>query len=393
MVFIGKYVHFNHELHLHYGDVVRVDPNEISYTNAEAWRDIYNHGKERIIKDPHFMGETPNKTPHIGTADRSTHSRMRKAFSHAFSDRALRKQEPLIQSYTDKMVSAINDIIEKDPSSSLDIVDIYNFITFDMMAELTFGEPLRLLDNKTYIPWVTAIFQGLKFMTLRGVLKKIPLLGILSEYLISTTLRKEFEAHFRFSSDLVDRRLAQGEDTKPDIWHFVLGAKSEARLSVKEVHSNAAGLMVGGGETVATALSGLTYFLLENPAVLKQVTEEVRSAFASDGEITLLEITRLKYLGACLSESLRMYPPAAVGLPRIIPPEGADVRKELIPGGVRIHHTINRFLMMRAFFAIDRNAFTVSYGPLHRGSCNEPHSRNGKGHRFVQFEGPGSIDQ
>lgn len=341
MVFIGKYVHFNHELHLHYGDVVRVGPNEISYTNAEAWRDIYNHGKERIIKDPHFMGETPNKTPHIGTADRSTHSRMRKVFSHAFSDRALRKQEPLIQAYTDKMVSAIND--EKDPSSSLDIVDIYNFITFDMMAELTFGEPLRLLDNKTYIPWVTAIFQGLKFMTLQGVLKKIPLLGILSEYLISTTLRKEFEAHFRFSSDLVDRRLAQGEDTKPDIWHFVLGAKSEARLSVKEMHSNAAGLMVGGGETVATALSGLTYFLLENPAVLKQVTEEVRSAFASDGEITLLVIARLKYLGACLSESLRMYPPAAVGLPRIIPPEGADVRKELIPGGVRIHHTINRF--------------------------------------------------
>lgn len=336
LVLQGKYIHYNHELHRKYGEVVRVGPNELSYINAKAWKDIYYHSKKDFVKDPDFMGELPNGVVHIGTADRVTHSRMRKAFSHAFSDRALREQEHLIQRHTDNMVSMVKGIIGQDAySAKLNLVEIYNLTAFDMMSELTFGESLNLLENKQYLPWVTAIFQGLKFMTVRGVLKKLSTVGRLSELIISKALRKQFEAHFNFSADLVNRRLARIDNTNPDIWHFVLQQKKDVRLSIPEMHSNASGLMIGGAETVATVLSGLSYFLMQEPAVLQRLVSEIGESFETEADITLLNVAKLEYLGACIAESLRLYPSAAVGLPRIVPPQGANICNGRVPGKVQ----------------------------------------------------------
>lgn len=320
-------------------------PNELSYINAQAWKDIYYHGKQGFVKDPDFMGELPNGVVHIGTADNLTHSRMRKAFSHAFSDRALREQEHIIRRYADRMVSMIKGSIATGSKSvKHNMVEVYNFTAFDMMSEMTFGESLHLLEGGKYLPWVTAIFQGLKFMTVRGVMKKLSMIGRLSEQLVSKSLRRQFEAHFNFSTELVNQRLAWTDNTNPDIWHFVLQQKEEVRLSIPEMHSNASGLMVGGAETVATTLGGLTYFLLREPVVLKRLVAEIRGTFKTDEEITLLNVARLEYLGACISESMRLYPSAAVGLPRIVPPEGGTVCNDIIPGKVPVLPLFSLFL-------------------------------------------------
>jgi cytochrome P450 len=42
-------------------------------------------------------------------SDEADHSRMRKNLSHAFSDKALRQQEPLIQSYVDLLVQRLGE--------------------------------------------------------------------------------------------------------------------------------------------------------------------------------------------------------------------------------------------------------------------------------------------
>lgn len=45
-----------HAMHLKYGPVVRISPNELAYIDSEAWKDIYGHraGKGEIPKDPQF---------------------------------------------------------------------------------------------------------------------------------------------------------------------------------------------------------------------------------------------------------------------------------------------------------------------------------------------------
>lgn len=42
--FIGKRREYIHELHKRYGAIVRLGPNEVSFTNLEAIKEIYSSG-------------------------------------------------------------------------------------------------------------------------------------------------------------------------------------------------------------------------------------------------------------------------------------------------------------------------------------------------------------
>ena len=75
------------------------------------------------------------------------HARQRKIFTPAFSDRALKQQEPLFLKYTNQLVAKLKEGIKEDLEKKTDMVRLYNFCTFDIMGDLTFGEPLHMLDN------------------------------------------------------------------------------------------------------------------------------------------------------------------------------------------------------------------------------------------------------
>lgn len=92
--------------------------------------------------------------------------------------------------------------------------------------------------------------------------------------------------------------------------------------------------MLAGTETTATLLSGLTFILLKHPERLRRLTDEVRSSFPSEGGMDMSSLSRLEYLGACIEEGLRLYPPVTVGLPRTVPSGGATVCGHWVPGGV-----------------------------------------------------------
>lgn len=114
-------------------------------------------------------------------------------------------------------------------------------------------------------------------------------------------------------------------------------------LDMDKLIANAEILIIGGSETTATLLSGVTYYILRNPEVLKKLVEEVRTTFESEGDINLISVGRLTYMLAVLNEALRMYPPIANGLPRQVPPGGATVIDEYIPANVS-HTSLSAFL-------------------------------------------------
>jgi cytochrome P450 len=105
-------------------------------------------------------------------------------------------------------------------------------------------------------------------------------------------------------------------------------------MSRKEMYGNSNIFMIAGTETTATLLSGLTYYLLVNPDKMKKLTSEIRHGFVTEDEITIERLQALKYLNACLEEGLRMYPPVPSGLPRNVPPGGAEIDGQSVPAGV-----------------------------------------------------------
>lgn len=115
-----------------------------------------------------------------------------------------------------------------------------------------------------------------------------------------------------------------------------MGACLSQNLSFDQISGNAFLLTLAGSETSATSLCGTTYLLLTHPETLEKLNSEVRGAFDRVDAITVNAVTQLPYLNAVINESLRMYPPAAADLVRIVPPEGKQVAGHYVAGGVRI---------------------------------------------------------
>lgn len=105
-------------------------------------------------------------------------------------------------------------------------------------------------------------------------------------------------------------------------------------MSWEEIGALSEGLLLAGSETSATLLCGVTFYLLTNPDSLQKLTNEIRNSFSSTADMTLRSLTKLPYLQACLDEALRLYPPVASTLPRLVKPQGDLVNGQFIPGGV-----------------------------------------------------------
>lgn len=111
---------------------------------------------------------------------------------------------------------------------------------------------------------------------------------------------------------------------------------TDQNLSIENLQANSNILIIGGSETTATLLAGVTYLLLSNPTALQKLTEEVRSTFKSESEIDMISVNQLTYMLACLNEALRVYPPVPTGLPRVVPAGGSKILGQYVSGRVSL---------------------------------------------------------
>jgi cytochrome P450 len=98
---------------------------------------------------------------------------------------------------------------------------------------------------------------------------------------------------------------------------------------------------VAGSHTTGSSLVILFYYLLHNPETLHRLVQELdvqlpsaQTPVSSIYEFAGLE-TKLPYALACIRESFRMTPIAAMFLPcEILNPEGLEISGSHIPQGV-----------------------------------------------------------
>ncbi|KAL5402539.1 hypothetical protein PMIN03_010580 [Paraphaeosphaeria minitans] len=332
----GAFPYWLHQLHLKYGSIVRFAPDELSVIDSAVWKDVYGHRttnsftKEKTFYGPDFYGNPPG----LIRSDNTSHARQRKLVSHAFSDKALKEQEQILKGYANLLVKQLTTASQH---GEVDVVRFYNYTTFDIMADLTFGEPLGLLQESKYIPWVAALFGSVRLMTITGVVKRWPLIDDMLQRCLPKGLKENRRQHMLFSSERVDKRMQKQTD-RPDIWTYVMKEGKDENgemtgLLPTQLHSNASTFMLAGTETTATELSGITYYLHQRPEKLARLKQEVRSAFASVDDMTMTKLSQLKYLNACIEEGLRIYPPVPGLIPRVTPGAGANVAGRWIPGG------------------------------------------------------------
>ena len=315
-------------LHDKYGSVVRIAPNELSFADKQAWRDIYGPtltSKYGMKRDDAFFSsfsDEENTAASIVTPNDEDHRRQRRAFAQAFTKPALTAQEPLIMEHVDLLIQKLTESLGKP----INIMDLYNFTVFDSMANLLFGESLNLLTDTKYLPWVKAVPGFEQASIILQMLSKFSILRFIMAVSIPHLSAKHRKRFFRFTHEKVNKRL-KSVSKRPDIIQHFFELEGDMSLSRAEIDNGVLILMLAGTDTTSSLLSGLTYLLLKNTKCLEKLVKEIRTAFSCDSEITLKNIARLEYLGVCIDEALRMYPPITTGVPRIVPAGGANISR------------------------------------------------------------------
>lgn len=316
--------------------MVRISPNEISFISAAAWGDIYSRreGSPPLPRDRTFFNEMLVDSNTLTMADDHNHSRLRRAMNPAFAPRALASQEPILQRNVDLFMSQLERLSED--SSPVDLRLWFNFITFDTLGDLAFGESFGCLARATYHEWVDFVLGHLYTSTLLQVVHRFRPLNRLLATVIPSSLLEKRQKHEQMALEKVRRRIRRGND-RPDFVQPLIEAREKGSISADELEQQASILILAGSETTAVALTSVTHLLLQHPTVLARLTDELRSNFQGEGEIDTLSINKLHYLQAVVQESLRLFPPITNGFPReVVGGGGATIDGVLVPSGVSL---------------------------------------------------------
>ncbi|KAI3398516.1 hypothetical protein diail_9040 [Diaporthe ilicicola] len=328
-----------------YGPVVRIRPDELLFTDPDAWKDIYSHHNGAVIKGEEFSKspdfyQTQGVTPSLLGESRDNHALIRRQLSHGFSDKILRDQESIVKGYVDLLMRRLRERCvpvtgagsEKEKllqsKTAFDLRHWYNYTTFDIIGDMAFGEPFGSLENGEESEMVKNINRGLARQPI-GTAMKLLGFGRVIGWLFGRNSRFRRENAKR-TAEKLRRRMGLNVE-RPDLIGSLLRKQEDWNMPFERLRANAGLLVVAGSETTATLLTGATYLLLSNPQCLHKVTEEVRSAFQSEHEITFSSVQQLPYMLACLREALRCYPPVAGPLPRVVPKGGANIAGYFVP--------------------------------------------------------------
>ncbi|KAK3687929.1 cytochrome P450 [Podospora appendiculata] len=325
-------------LHEKYGPVVRVAPNEVSFSSPASWEDIYGFrpGHKTFVKSEFYDGGSFADQVHsiVSERDPVEHGRMRKYLSHAFSDASIKKQEALIAENVDLLIRELGSV--GLGSEGINIVKWFNLTTFDIIGSLAFGESFGGLSSQIFHFWIDLVTKALRQGALADTMSRFPFVAFLFRTLMPGTIRKfseDTKTHENHTMALIEKRLAKPKP-RPDFLTRVLEQKED--ITPVQLAAHASDFVTAGSETTATTLSCITYYLLKDAVVEDKVKREIRGAFSKYEDINSHTATRLPYLRAVCLEAMRVYAPLPFALPRVVPEGGDTVDGIMLPAGTTV---------------------------------------------------------
>jgi cytochrome P450 len=252
----------------------------------------------------------------LNALDIKVHSRFRRAMDPAFTEKAVRMQEPIILSHVRLFISKLDRLASSSSDGAIiDIMRWISFVVFDEIGDLGFGEPFGCLESSEHHPWCSTIFTSLRAATYRVSLRYYPALNWIMSFAIPQSVIKKGMQHWKMSVDKINRRLNLEKD-RPDLVSMIKRDEEGVDgLSHPEMLATSSVLIVAGSETSISVLSGTINYLVRNPDKMALLAAEIRNAVKSEDHFTLRALRDLPYLNAVLNEGLRLCNPTYVCTP------------------------------------------------------------------------------
>ncbi|KAG8860563.1 hypothetical protein FRB96_003817 [Tulasnella sp. 330] len=365
----GKRSEAVHKEHLKYGSIVRIAPNHISISDPDALQVVYAHGNG-TLKTEFYDAFVSIRRGLFNTRDRAEHTRKRKVISHIFSPKNVAEFEPNVRSamaqlfvQLDKICSApdrtksvlgSNYFRIKEGRAWLDILPWFNYVAFDVIGDLVFGQPFGMIESAQDSAAVAS--GGEKDVAGKGDIKYFPAIKILNDRGdFSATLGtippwarpyikklpwfargdKATQNLAGIAIAAVNKRLANPTD-RVDLLTRLQEGKDDNGLPLgqEELTAEALTQLIAGSDTTSNSSCAIIYYLARDQRVLKKLQHELDEALGNTDEIPWYEqLKKITYLEACINEALRLHSTSSLGLPRVIPAGGLTVAGKHFPEG------------------------------------------------------------
>lgn len=333
----GSLPHRIRGIHHKYGSIVRVAPDEVSFTDPAAWRDIH---AGNFARAPQYSNKPPGKdAENLISANESDHTRFRKVLAPAFAEKSMNDWEKAIQGHVTQLVQRLRlQAQNTDSSHPVNILQWYNYISLDIIGDFLWSSSFGCIDHERTPSWMRPMNQ-FKITMVRVVFKYYPPMDSFLRTITPKAAVAPLMNIWRTIEQMLDQRFSKQVSHPSDIIAHITSANeasSSHYMSRSEIEINSLSLIVAGSESVTTVLTGVTNYLLRNPTKLQILIKEIRSSYEDEKDITNTSLSRLSYLGAVLREGLRLCPTIPDGMRRTIPKGGATVADHYLPEGITV---------------------------------------------------------
>ncbi|KAF8258325.1 cytochrome P450 [Lactarius quietus] len=367
--------HFK-SLHDHYGDVVRVGPNELSIRDASLIHPILGQGG---LPKVHVRWEGREGPPMlVAQSDPVLHMEQRKPWTRAFSSAAMKEYEIIVAKRIRQLVGCLEELVERSDGKANAVVDMTRWLKYfpptprfhstDFMGDMAFGGGFEIMKAGRDVDGLwTRLEVGIG---IAAILSHVPYMFPL--FTSITGKRSPLVRLRAFCKERAVERLRIGAKRKDLFYYLVSLARIFSESSSHGTHRRVVGVIAGSDTTSA----------------YERLQAEVDGAFPRGEEpLDVTKLSQMEWLNGCINETLRLQPPvpsgtlapyAKVKAQKIIPEEThVALHTYSIQRDSRNFHTPDAFIPERWFCAGAPNGehntaafFPFSYGPANCAGKN-----------------------
>lgn len=338
--------------HRKLGDAIRIGPDHVSINVLEAIKDIYGHGSMGRLMKADFYDTLAGEYHNIAnTRDRDEHQRKRKYISNAFALSNILELEPKIAGNLSLLLTRLDHM-----ASATKLVDVHewlSFFTFDVISQISVSETFGFVKNGSdrfrgqtkygkpgqwhVVPsTITSQRASFRFKVALGQMSKA-WYDFWTRILWFSRGKTDVDMFTAVAIGQVRERIEKDKDLEastPDFMSKLLKDKDgmPRNLPFMELVSEAIVLLNAGSDTTSAGLTAAIWELITHPEAKQKLQQELDEGLGENDNGKTIKVASfdqvkdLKYLQACLTETLRLNPPIPYGPPRlIIDPQGVTV--------------------------------------------------------------------
>ena len=322
-------------MHEEYGKIIRIAPDELSFSDPAVIKEIYSQGTH-LMKSPFYSGlneGTPNLFDGI---DRTAHKERRKLLGNAFARSTIIGAEPLVAEQIQKFLARV----ERRENTTMDVYAWFRILSLDIVSSLLMGQAVGALDSDTEHPYLSNLDNHL---IISGVRWQLPWLLPLTSWIpikrwqfFLTSQRRLYEYGKR-SFDVYISKYGRDGKRNDLLKRIMLGDNTVKPLTDEEICAEVGSQMIGGTDTTSVTLTYTSWELAKQPILQDKMRHELRKAgLRAEGSVLRYsDLEGLPFLNAVVTEGLRLHPAAPASLPRVVPKGGVVLSGMWVPKDVR----------------------------------------------------------